>query len=216
MPESITVCVIALTQNDYGGLDPTAQSKLAGLPEIYDFKTSGKPYAGTPDDWQPFNTTLSIQAYLKQSDLEANLLSNQLYALATFQDVLKNTHLYVIDPFVLMHSNKADRLVREVQTAIYSADKAFCIILPEDIPSAVRKEIVEICYQKLNSLKSILQDKDSGEWIENADRLNKFLKRLARQMSAKPNPAALELVQAILNSRGVPEPGLKRAPQLLT
>jgi hypothetical protein len=213
----ITVCVVALTQADYQDLDPAVQVKLTALPSFYDFATPGKPYAASPDEWRPFDMGLPIREYLTKANLEASLLSSQLYDNAAGPEVLKKTHLYIIDPLVLIHTTKRDRLAREIQTAIFVGEKAFCIILPADLPKELQKEITDLCAAQLRNLYGIRADSDSYEWrVEDADRLEVYLRRLARQLASKPNPAALAVVQALLLNRGVPSPDLPEPPQLVT
>src|SRR5712691_9579361 len=153
----ITVCVVALTQGDYADLDPKIQAKLAALRPSFDFAISGKPYATSPDEWQPFNVALPIREYLKNANLTATFLSSQLYDNATALDVLKKTQLYIIDPLVLTHSKKRDWLTRDIQRTIYTADveKAFCIILPADLPPSLRDEIATMYSTDLNNLYGI-------------------------------------------------------------
>jgi len=214
---SITVCVVALTQEDYLDLDPGIQIKLKALAGVYDFDTAGKPYSMSPDEWQPFEVGLPIRRYLEIANLRASLLSAQLYDPKVGPEVLKKTFLYIIDPLVLTHTKKRDWLAREVQTTIYTAEKAFCIILPVGLPESLRKEIAEICADQLRYLHAIRDDKDSYEWqVENADRLQTYLKRLARQLGPKPDPIAILLTQAIFQQRGVANPDLPGNPQLIT
>jgi hypothetical protein len=219
MPDRIriTVCVVALTQADYHDLDPALQATLAALPGFYDFGTPGKPYAASPDEWHPFDRGFSIREYLERANLEASLLSTQLYDDDAGPEVLKKAHLYIIDPLVLLHSKKRDRLAREIQIAIFVGEKAFCIILPTDLPKTLQKEIADLCAAQLRNLYGIRADNDSYEWrIEDADRLDVYLRRLARQLGSKPNPAALAVVQALLLNRGVPSPDLPGPPQLVS
>jgi hypothetical protein len=220
MPDRIriTVCVVALTQADYQ--DPAVQAKLAAVPGIYDFTTPGKPYAASPDEWRPFSMGPPIREYLEKANLEASLLSTQLYDNAAKREVLKKTNLYIIDPLTLIHSQKGDLLAEHVQTAIYVSSndansKAFCIILPADLPATLRTEIADMCASRLRDLCSIRDDDDSYEWeVEDADRLNRYLKGLARRLASKPDPYMLLLVQQALQGRGVPAPKLDGPPQM--
>jgi hypothetical protein len=216
-PVRITVCVVALTQKDYEDLDPVVQAKLAAATGFYDFATAGRPYAASPDEWRPFYADLPIREYLAKANLEASLLSTQLYDTSTGPEVLKKTHLYIIDPFVLTHTKKRDLLAREIQTAIFVSDKAFCIILPAELPEPLRTEIANMCITQLSRLYGVRADNDSCEWkVEDADRLRTYLMRLARQLGPKPNPVALIEVQGILQRRGVAAPNLFGPPQLVT
>lgn len=210
----ITVCVIALTQSDYKDLDPDLQTKLTSLKEHYDFSVAGKPYAASPDEWRPFDTNSPIRDYLAKANLEPSLLSSQLYDSRTLGDVLKNTYLYLIDPLVLLHTKKGSRLSGEIQLAIYTSEKAFCVILPDGLPSTLREEIEAICFEKLNDLRKAWNDQDYCEYVETADRLRKYLKRLARQISEKPNPSALAAFQALYHQLGVANPDLYKSPKL--
>jgi hypothetical protein len=213
----ITVCVVALTQSDYNELDPSIQTQLTALTALYDFGTPGKPYAGSPDEWRPFDMGGPIREYLEKANFEASLLSSQLFDSAAAREVLKKTHLYIIDPFVLTHAKKKDRLAGDVQTAIFITEKAFCVILPAELPKALRTEIANKCAAELGDLYGIRDEDDSYEWVvEDAERLNGYLKRLARRLVSKPDPDALAAVQALLGGRGVPSPSLPSPPRLVT
>lgn len=210
----ITVCVVALTQADCQDLDPAVQAKLKALPGVYDFTTLGKPYAASPDEWRPFDMGLPIREYLTKANLDASLVSTQVYDNA---DVRRKTHLYIIDPLVLVHAKKKDRLAREIQTAIFVGGKAFCIILPADLPKELQKEIADLCIAQLGDLYGIRKESDSYEWhVEDADRLDAYLQRLTRQLGPKPDPIVMLAAQAIFQSRGVSAPNLSEPPQLVT
>jgi len=214
----ITVCVVALTQNDYQDLEPAIQAKLTALSALYDFSTAGAPYAASPDDWQPFGAgLLTISKYLEEANLAASFLSARLYDSKIDPKVLKNTNLYIIDPFVLTHTKKRDRLAREIQTAIFVGEKAFCIILPEELPKPLRVELANLCASQLCDLYSIRKNNDSYEWkVEDSERLQDYLNSLARQLSLKPDLGQLAAVKAFFSGRGVPDPNLSGPPPMVT
>jgi len=213
----VTVCVVALTKQDYGELDEAIKEKLDALGDVYDFQTVGKPYANSPDEWQPFEEGTPIRAYLDKANLKASLVSAQLYDPQRGAEVLKKTALYIIDPLVLTHTTKRERLAREIQTTIYNTEKAFCIVLPAELPAALRGELADVCINQLQSLHAIRDENDSYEWqVETAERLQSYLKRVARRLGPKADDFMLSLAQAVFAARGVARPDLSDNPQLVT
>jgi hypothetical protein len=214
----ITVCVVALTQGDYLELDPNIKDQLTALRPSFDFATAGRPYAASPDEWRPFEVDVPIRQYLKKANLVATFVSTQLYDDQASFDVLRDTQLYIIDPFVLTHRIKRQWLSREVQRTIYTAnsDKAFCIIIPSDLPPSLRNQIALLCSTQLNKLYGIRDQKDLYEWqVENAERLRSYLNRLSRQLTSQTNFDVVLQARAILTQLGVRNPGLSSTPGLL-
>jgi gluconate kinase len=213
----ITVCVIALTPNDYNDLPPEVKTKVDALKPSFDFAISGRPYEASPDEWKPFDPTVPIRQYFTDADLTATFLSGDLYDDKKSLDVLRDTQLYIIDPFVLAHNKKKEWL-RQVQTTIYTADekvfKAFCIILPSALPQALRDEITTMCTTSLGNLY-LIRKRDTYEWqVENADRFQTYLTRLARKLGpTDANYDSLQVIQAMLQAFAR-DPGLKSAPNL--
>src|SRR5262245_47800055 len=124
MPDiQITVCVIALTQGDQKDIELVFQPRLAGF-----FTAAGKPYdKASPHEWRPFSVD-SISEYLKNASIKASFMSLDLDDEARRNTALRKTNLYIIDPLVLLHTTRGTRLSDAIQSGIYSASKAFCIV----------------------------------------------------------------------------------------
>jgi hypothetical protein len=205
----ITVCVIALTQDDYQGLDPTVRAKLAAL-----FATPGKPYhKSSPDEWRPFDID-SVSQYLTNANIEASFLSVQLDDEKRRTRALRETSLYIVDPVVLLHGPKGDRLAKEIQIAIYAGEKSFCIILPDIFADTLRTELRNNCQVRLKDLWDSWKDQDDYDLVESHERFQKYLFRLARLLTSKPDQNTLASAQAIYKERGVAAPNLNQVPHL--
>jgi hypothetical protein len=213
----LSVCVIALTQNDYHDLEPDRfRNLLDAAADCFNFAQQGKPYAPSPDDWKPFGENWPLVDALRAANFEPNFLSNQLYNTDAGGSVREITDLYIIDPLVLMHRSKRDLLIREVQATILAARRAFCIILPATLPPNLRDEIENACTNSLRDLHRVWVDRDGCEWeIEKTFRLQAFFKRLAHQFSQRPNPANLQTALTIFAERGTPPVNLTELPRLV-
>jgi hypothetical protein len=206
----VTVCVIALTQGDNANIDPAFQARLAGL-----FASTGKPYdKSSPDEWRPFNID-SVSEYLKNASIQASFLSLQLDNKATRNRALRDTRLYIIDPFVLVHAVKGAPLSAEIQAAIFAGPKAFCIVLPAAIPDPLRKDIEAYCQRELSDLWGSWEDQDDAEVVLTHEHFKKYLGRLVRLLTAKPNQEALELARQAFAVMGVGSPPLPQPPSLV-
>src|ERR1051326_2571780 len=208
-PLRITVCVVALTQGDYKDLDPGVQTKWAAL-----FANPGKPYhKSSPDEWKPFDID-SVSQYLADPNIQASFLSIQLDDDKKRYQALKETSLYIVDPVVLLHAATGDRLSKEIQIAINPGKKSFCIFLPATIPDPLRAELIDNCQAKLKNLWDCWTDQDDYDLAESHDRFKKYLLRLARLLTSKPDQSTLALAQAIYKQMGVSAPSLNQAPHL--
>lgn len=216
--QRITVCVIALTQADFAEIEPDDfRASLATPPPFYDFNILGKPYAPAPDDWRPFGGDDTVAQLIKAAGLTLNSMSIQLYDPAASVEARDKTDLYIIDPLVLMHRVKRNKLRYNVQERIQAAKKAFCIILPRNIPQTIRDKLEEACLRDLNDLFGAWLDVDVWEWeVEKPLQLHKFLRRVAKHFSEKGDPSTMAIFYQKSNDAfGTPQVNLPDLPRMI-
>lgn len=219
MPDQrITICVIALTQADFADIEPDAfRVLLATPPPFYDFNVPGRPYALAPDDWRPFGGNDTVTQLIEAAGLTLNSMSIQLFDPAASVEARDKTELYIIDPLVLMHRAKRNTLRYNVQERIQAAKRAFCIILPSDVPQTIRDELKEACSRDLNDLFRAWLEVDVWEWeVEKPLQLHKFLRRVAKHFSAKGDPSAMAIFFQKSNDEfGTPRVTLAELPRMV-
>src|SRR5690349_4537465 len=138
MPSTINlrVCVISLTYQQYIGVDSQALLLLSGKSNPYKVVEQGRIYGDSPDEWHPFEDTKSILEYLRDAGFEDVSLSKLIASFDNMNDLntlLTNVDLYVFDPLFLTLSGNPLQLVDRLQSAILSAKKPFCILMPDRI-----------------------------------------------------------------------------------
>lgn len=214
----IKVCVIALTQNEVDDLEPEQfKNLIAQAADYFDFAKSGKPYAASADDWNPFGSRTIVEC-LKGAGLEPTFLSSDLYHVHNKFEVMDKTNLYIIDPLVLMHRTKRQLLIGDVQAtirqALRSGDCAYCIILPANVPVDVRRALESACNEYLIGLYTVRLERDWAEWeVEKVPRFEAFLHRVYRQFSQRPISKNFEAALKLFSAAGIAV-DLKELPRM--
>ena len=112
----------------------------------------------------------------------------------------RSVNLFIIDPLVLLHQQKASLLVDRIQEHICSADKAFCIILPQNLPQPFREQLRRRYEAQLPDLKG--QPLSEFE-VERFDRLEQFLTRIEDYLRGYPTRAQFEQSKRVFSVMGI-------------
>lgn len=209
-PRTITISVLALTRDDYNGIEPEFRAKVDAAKPHFDFAGPGRPYARSPDDWRPFGGPETIEELIRSAGFKPSSMTLQLFG-SPSQNLAarQSTELYVIDPMILMHRDKRDK-VHNVQAGLVGGEAAFCIILPGSLPHDLRDDLAQVCERRLGDLASIWLNTDVREFeIGKASQLKKFLWRVRNQLRDRGNRANMV---AWSKAAGVADPGDGRVP----
>jgi hypothetical protein len=169
---------------------------------VFDFSKMGSPYAASPDGWVPFGDTQSILQLLKAGLGDFDLYSDS--ANLASDDIRLGVNLFIIDPLVLLHRDKAVLAALIQEHIISRKDKAFCIIVPQSLPEMFRKQILDLCTDKFNSLKTRVDATMAEFEADKPERLSWFLRRVSPYLRGLPNPARLEEARQTLANMRVP------------
>src|SRR5260370_4147906 len=145
MPKpELRIGILTLSQGDESQLVPGALSA-----QLQALISQGKiAYAASPDDWIPFDDGKTILSHL-QDGLGAFQLFSDSSDVARFK-TRRKIQLFVIDPTVLLHPEKA-KLAILIQEHICSCnDKASCIVICGALPSQFAADLLAQYRDKLN------------------------------------------------------------------
>ncbi len=221
MPKStiLRVCVVALTHPQHTAVDPQVLKLLRGRQSNnYDVTKDGIIYGNSPDEWHPFEDNKTVLDYLRDVGFTDSSLSRFVASSDKIDDLntlLTEVDLYIFDPLFLTLSGSYPQLVGQLQGAIRSGNKPFCVLVPERLPQKASEKLSNICETKLPLLKFAYESGSFCEWkAESSVRLKAFLSRLYRQVKELPQQETLDAFAKMLISAGIPSISLNESPKL--
>ena len=221
MPRStiLRVCVVALTHPQHMDVDAQVLSLLIDSPlKAYDVTENGRIYGDSPDEWHPFEDNITVLDYLREVGFSDSSLSRFIASsdkVDNLNALITEVDLYIFDPLFLTLNGNFPQLVSQLQGAIRSGNKPFCVLVPERLPQEASEMLSTICDTKLPLLKLAYENGSICEWkAENSIRLKAFLSRLYRQIKELPQQEKLDLLVKMLIAIGVPPITLSESPKL--
>jgi hypothetical protein len=219
MPEKllIKVCVMALTYGQHNQIQSTTLQQLIGdcMP-VYDLNQNGKVYSSSPDEWSPFEDNKKIVDFLDQTGFGANSLSHYIYDYPqqTGRDaILKDTELYIIDPLFLALEATNAQMIAQLDAVISTSQKDFCLILPEQLTTALKEQLSSIAEDKMPMSKDVYIQQYHGMWLVNSStHLIAYLNGVRLKLKNKPNDDRLRMFADLWG--GGPT-GLNNLPRLM-
>jgi hypothetical protein len=226
----ITVCILALTDNQHTDIEPKELRDLLLQDETkksYDIKAKNKIYGSSPDDWSPFENKKPIFNYLSEEGFDVTSLSYYLIQKKNIQELdvlISQIDFYIIDASFPSLDKSFPGFLDRLDVAIFNGvtkkEKAFCLISPLRIPTDIRIRLEELCEKKLRSSKEVYTNGyDYAEWgIQTLDKFLIFLRRLkGRIEEGKTKPRQIrisELVQ-IIGALGAKDLQMDQTPKLI-
>jgi hypothetical protein len=217
----IRICIAALRHGQHGEIGPADLKILVDNSQAnYNIAISGRVYGDSPDEWSPFEDEESMLTYLHEAGFAIASVSSHLAEPADPKRrnaLVTGVDLYVFDPLFLTLGGDFRQLVDQLQGAIRYGNKAFCIVIPDRLPTELKEKLLELCDHKLPLLKYAYENEGRGEWgVNNSLRLKAYLHRLHRQMITKPSPESLQAMVELLIARGIPKVDLTESPSMLS
>jgi hypothetical protein len=193
----LRIGVLTLSQGDERQLEPGALStQLQAL-----ISQGTITYAAAPDDWVPFGDGKTILKHL-QDGLDGFQLFSDSSDVARFK-TRRKIKLFVIDPAVLLHPEKAKLAILIQEHVCSCTDKASCIVICGTLPLQFVRDLWEHHGVKLNDLLEETVGSLFEFRVDDVLRLKQFLRRITPFLGDVPvSPRFAEATRAIAHLIG--------------